>query len=365
MFGAVVSIAAAISLLSACTGKKEAQAPTPAVPVLAATASRMDVPVEVRAVGNVEAYSVVSVKSRVAGEVIKVNFKEGEDVRKGELLFVIDPRPLKAQLRQAEANLAKDKIDLENAKEDVVRYKELLGRGIVAKRDYDQFKTTADALRETVKADSAAVENIRVQLGYTSIYSPIDGRTGNLNVDMGNIVKENDTPYMVVINQVTPIYVTFSVPEQYIPEIRKYSAQGKLKVEAYIQGDLGGPEEGELTFIDNQVDSTTGTIKLKGTFANREKRLWPGQFVDTALTLATRPGVTVVPSQAVQTGQSGQYVFVIKPDMTVEQRAVAVGSAYRELSVVDKGLSPAERVVTDGQLRLVQGTKVEIKAGLR
>lgn len=361
------SVLLIISLLFALTAsckKAEPPKPKPPVPVLAAYALKKDVPVTVRAIGNVEAFSTVSVKSMVAGQIMRVYFREGQDVRKGDKLFLIDPRPHQDALRVAEANLAKDEAQEKNAEAEVARYEALYKKGMVSREQYEQFRTAAETMGATVGADKAAVESARVTLGYTLITSPIDGRTGNLNVHEGNIVKENDTPYLVVLNQVTPIYVTFSVPQQYLPDIKKYMASGPLAVTAAPQGAGQAPAEGVLSFVDNAVDLQTGTIKLKGTFKNTDRRLWPGQFVDVTLRLTTLPAAVVVPSQAVQTGQKGQYVFVIKPDGSVEDRPVTAGITLPGATVIDKGVGAGERVVTDGQLRLVPGAKVEVKPGL-
>jgi multidrug efflux system membrane fusion protein len=234
-------------------------------------------------------------------------------------------------------------------------------RGYVAQEQYDQISTNAAVLEATVNADKAIVENARLQLKYCFIYSPITGQTGNLISNQGNLIKVNADNPMVVINQIQPIYVTFSVPEQNLLEIKKYMAAGNLKIEAFLSKEDMKPEQGVLTFIDNTVDTATGTIKLKGTFANRGKRLWPGQFVNVVLTLTTQPNAVVVPSQAIQTGQMGQYVFVIKNDLTVESRPVVVGRTLNDETVVEKGIQPGEKIVTDGQLRLVPGVRVEIK----
>jgi multidrug efflux system membrane fusion protein len=359
----ILSVLLSLVLTPACK-KAEAPKARPPVPVLAAYASRKDVPVTVGAVGNVEAFSTVSVKSMLAGQIMRVYFKEGQDVRKGDKLFLIDPRPSEEALRQAKANLARDEALERNAETEAARYAELYKRGIVSREQYDQFRTNADTLVATVGADRAAVKNAQVTLGYTNIMSPIDGRTGTLNVQEGNIVKENDTPYLVVINQVSPIYVTFSVPQQYLPDIKKYKARARLAVTAAVPGEAAAPAEGVLTFVDNAVDLATGTIKLKGTFKNSDRRLWPGQFVEATLRLTSLSGATVVPAQAVQTGQKGQYVFVIKPDMTVEDRPVVAGITLKGETVIDKGISPGERVVTDGQMRLTPGAKVEVRPGL-
>ncbi len=406
-----------IILLVSCTAEsKVEEKKRPGVPVKVATAIQKDVPVELRAIGNVEAYSAVSIKALVSGELAKVNFTEGQDVKKGDLLMDIDPRPFEAALRQAEANLgstmaqvqqaqanlirdlaqvkqteanlARDMAQAKYAAENAERYASLVEKNYVAKEQYEQLRTNAEALAATVQADKAAVdnaqatlqadkaalenaqaavrasreavENAKIQLGYCYIYSPMNGRTGNLFVKPGNIIKANDVP-IVTINQISPIYVTFSIPEQNLPEIKKYMAGGNLKVTAVIPNDEKNPQEGVLTFVDNAVDMTTGTIRLKGTFENREKRLWPGQFVNVILTLTTQPNAILVPSQAIQAGQEGPYVFVVKPDLTVESRPVAVGRSLDGLTVVTQGLQPGETVVTDGQIRLVPGAKVEIK----
>jgi multidrug efflux system membrane fusion protein len=350
-----------ITFLPACSGKPAKLPPKPPVPVTAGTVIQKTVPVQIRAIGNVEAYSTVSVKSQIGGILTHVHFREGQDVRKGSPLFTIDPRPYEAALKQAEANLAKDTAQLENARVVVRRYEELVRKGYVAQEQYDQILTNAVSLEATVNADKAIVENARLQLKYCYIYSPISGRTGNLIVNEGNLIKENADNPMIVINQIQPVYVTFSVPEQYLPEIKKYMSGGKVKVQAFITKGEDNPEEGILSFVDNTVDIATGTIKLKATFANKGKRLWPGQFVDAVATLTTQPDALVVPSSAVQTGQKGQYVFVIKNDLTVEDRSVTGGRILNSETVIEKGLQSGEKVVIDGQLRLVPGAKIEIK----
>jgi multidrug efflux system membrane fusion protein len=351
-----------ILLLPACSSENEKPKSKPAVPVTVATAVRKTVPVQIRVIGNVEAYATVSIKSQVNGMIEKVNFREGQDVKKGQLLFSIDSRPFAAALRQARAALARDAAQERFAREQVRRYGELLNDGIVTRDQYDQLRANADALGETVRADRAVIDNAEIQLGYCSIRSPIDGRTGNLLVQQGNLVKANDVPVLVTINQVNPIYVTFSVPEKSLAEIKRYMAGGQLKVEAVIPNVADPAEQGVVSFIDNMVDTTTGTIKIKGTFANRERRLWPGQFVDVALTLTSLPDVVVVPAQAVQTGQSGQFIFVVKADRSVAVRPVVTGETYQGEVVVVKGIGPGETVVTDGQMQLVPGAKVQIKS---
>jgi len=345
------------------------------VPVTVATVGQKTVPLQLHAIGYVQTYATVAVKTQVGGELQRVHFKEGQDVRKGDLLFTIDPRPFEAQLKQVEANLARDQAQLENARREVHRYEELVKKEYVAHQQYDQTLTTATALEATVRADQAAVDNAKLQLFYCFIHSPIAGRTGNLLVHQGNIVKANDTTPLgpgpsgsasvsvplVTINQLSPIYVAFSVPEQHLPEIKKYMAAGKLQVDAIIPHDEGQPTHGELTFIDNAVDPATGTIQLKAIFPNHDEALWPEQFVNVVLTLAMQANVVVVPSQAVQTGQTGPYVFVIQPDLAVESRPVVVDREVGAETVVQEGLKPGEQVVTDGQLRLSPGAKVEIQ----
>ncbi len=330
----------------------------PPVPVTVAAVAVKSVPLQIRAIGNVETYSTVGVKSQIGGLLVRVHFKEGQDVKKGDLLFTIDPRPYETALRQTEANLAKDNAQLENARVEVNRYAELVKKGYVAQEQYDQIRTNAAALEATVNASRAAVENAQLQLKYCYIYSPLTGRTGDLITNEGNLIKANDVS-MVVINQIQPVYVNFSVPEQGLSEIKKYVSEGKLKVEAFLSISDKDPEVGVLTFIDNSVDIATGTIKLKASFENIDKRLWPGQFVNVILTLKTQPDAIVVPSQAVQTGQQGQFVFVVK-DGSAELRPVSVGITYEDIVVIESGLVPGEQVVTDGQMRLMPGAKVEI-----
>lgn len=405
-------------LLSACSsGTKGEQGPR-AVPVMVGMVIQKAVPVQIRVIGNVQAYSTVTVKLIVGGEISQVHFAEGQDVKKGELLFTIDPRPLEAALRQAEAivardvaqvgqveadlaknmalvkqaeaNIERDTAQAENARVEAKRYESLIEKQVVSRQQYDQFRTNAEAFEATVRADKAAkdsaeaavrsskaalenakagiradqaaVDNAKVQLSYCFIRSPMDGRTGNLLVQRGNVVKANDIS-LLTINQVNPIYVVFSVPEQNLAEIKRYMAEGSLRVEALPPNDTGTPEQGVLTFIDNAVDKTTGMILLKGTFANKERQLWPGQFVNVVLTLTTQPNAIIIPSQAVQNGQAGQYVFVMKPDLTVELRPVVVNRTLSNESIIEKGLQAGEKVVTDGQLQLVPGAKVEVKSG--
>ena len=352
-----------LSLLAAagCSKPQAAPAASPVVPVSVATVVQKAVPVQVRAIGNVEAYTTVSIKAQVSGEITAVHFHARRDVRKGDSLFSIDRRPFEVALQQALANLARDKARAENARIQAQRYAKLLQEGVVSSQQNDQAVAEAEALEAAVRADEAAVEKARLDLQYCSIAAPMDGRTGGLLVHRGNLVKANENPALVVINQLNPIYVRFALPEQHLAETKKSMAAGTLKVEAILPDDPRRPEGGTLSFIDNAVDTSTGTILLKATFANQQRRLWPGQFVNVALTLSTEPNAVVVPAPALQTGQSGQYVFVVKSDNTVESRLVVVGRTVEGETVIQKGLQPGETVVTDGQLRLVPGSKVRVK----
>lgn len=409
-------------LLAGCSsdppGGQAQAARTEVVPVTVAEAVQRPVPVQLRANGTAQAYSSVTVMSQVDGQISRVHFTEGQDVKRGDPLFTLDQRPFEATLdhaeanlardtaqreqaeaalaqslaaeKQAEANLARDLAQLENAKAQDRRYKELIDDGAISREQYDQVHTAALAAQATIQADQAAVtnaqaairaaqatvenfkaaiqadqavaENARIQLGYTEIRSPMEGRTGNLLVHAGGTVKARDqASSLVVINQIHPIYVTFSVPEQYITDIRKYRTTGTIRVEALISGQEDRPVPGELTFVNNTVDPSTGTIQLKATFGNPDNRLWPGQFLDVVLTLTTIPDAVVIPSQTFQTGQQSSYVFVVRPDRTVEARPIVPGRVVDDLTVVERGLVPGEQVVTEGQIRLVPGARVEIR----
>jgi multidrug efflux system membrane fusion protein len=332
-----------------------------AVPVLVATAVQKAVPVQLRAVGNVEPFTTVSIKSQVTGVLMEAHFKEGQDVKKGQQLFTIDPRPFEAALRQAEANMQRDNAQLKNLREQVRRYAELVEKQYVSREQYDLIKTNADAAEAVVEADKAAVENAKVQLSYCYIYSPVNGRVGSLLVNEGNLVRVNDGAPLVIINQVNPINVTFSVPEQHLSDLNRHMNAGQLKVDASFQSDEGRPEQGRLEFVDNAVDRSTGTIKLKAVFANTERRLWPGQFINVALTLTTQPDAVVIPSEAVQVGQDGQHVFVVQPDKRVEVRSVTLGTTSGGEAVIIKGLSAGEQIVREGQFLLGPGSRIEIK----
>ena len=391
---AALALSVAVLALAACSrsdgdAKAKAGPRPPAVPVTAATVEARDVPVHIQGIGNVQASSTVSVYSLLSGQIFQVHFKEGQDVGAGALLFTIDPRPFEAALQQAqatmaqhqaaiaqaEANLARDQAQADNARVEEARYKKLVQDGLVAREQYDRLYTalksalaTVDADRamvanqkSLVQADAAAVENAKVQLSYTAILAPIEGRTGNLFIHQGNIVKANDSGNpLVIINRVHPINVVFAVPERFLDQVKTGRAKGPLAVEATPQGQ-SVRARGTLSFVNNTVDTTTGTIQLKATFGNADNALWPGQFAVVTLTVRTEPNALVVPSQAIQAGQQGQYVFVVKPDSTVESRPVVVAFASGPLTVVRQGVQAGERVVTDGQLRLVPGTRVDVK----
>lgn len=364
---AVIFLLAAIAalLLAGCGSSNNqetasANTPSSAVPVTVAKVEQKDLPVNVRSIGNVTAKQTVTVKSQVTAQLLQVQFKEGDDVKKGDLLFTLDPRQFEADLKKAQSTLARDIAQANNAKVQSERYISLMKEGVISKQEYDAAMANAEAADATVAADRAAVDSAKVQLQYTKIYAPISGRTGNLMVHEGNLVKANDVD-LVTINQISPIDVEFAVPEQQLPEIKKRMAARPLDVMAVLKDEPGQPLDGRLTFIDNAVDPTTATIKLKATFTNQDRRLWPGQFVDVVLTLSKEPNAIVVPSQAVQTGQNGQFVFIVKSDMTAQVRNVNIGRSDGQQTIITSGLKPGETVVTDGQLRLTDGAKVEIK----
>jgi multidrug efflux system membrane fusion protein len=352
-------ILAVILLISGCR-KQEAAAPVRlATPVVVAKVEKRKMPVEVTAIGTVAAYSV-SVRAQVSGQLMEVHFLEGDFVRKGQLLFTIDSRPYEADLARAEAQLARDKATAENDHVQAQRYKHLFDEGIGTREQADTFESSANAADATIRADEAEVQTAKLNLEYCEIYSPLDGRTGNVMIKAGNLVKVSDVP-MVVINRVAPIGVDFTIPQQYLPDVKKHMEEGPLRVTATLPNDSGPVEQGTLFFVDNFVDVTTGTIHLKARFANDQNRLWPGLFVNTVLTLSQQAGAIVVPAQAISSGQKGPFVYVVKADNTVEARPVVSSRTVRNEAVIDKGLEPGETIVTDGQVRLVPGAKVEIK----
>ena len=332
-----------------------------AVPVTTAPVVQKSVPLSVQGIGTVIAASTVTVRAQVTGELTSVNFIEGDEVQEGQVLVTIDKRPLEAALQQTEAALNRDIAQAANARSQAARYQDLAKRGIATKEQVDQIVANAAALDATVELDKANVENAKVQLQYATIRAPLTGKTGLLQVHPGNLVRATDTTPIVTINKITPVYVSFSVPEAMLPDLKRYMARGKLPVTALPPNDQGAPAAGLINFIDNAVDQTTGQIKVKGTFPNTDRRLWPGQFVNVNVTLSTEPNAIVVPSMAVQTGQQGTYVFVVKPDQTVDLRPVTVERSSGDLSVIKTGVTPGETVVTDGQLRLNPGTRVSIK----
>ncbi len=362
---------------------------TRAIPVMVGSVTQKSTPLQLRAIGTVQAITTVSLRSLAGGEIVGVHFAEGQEVKKGDLLFTIDPRSYQAAVRQAEATVAKDLAQVKQAEADIVRdtaqaknarvqaerYRSLIERQLVAREQSDQFHTNAESLeaslladkaalenaKAAVQADKAALENAKIQLGYCFIRSPIDGRIGSIRVHRGNVVKENDTQSLAVVNQISPVYLAFSLPEQNLPEIKKHMATNKLEVEAWLPNEDKPAERGVLTFVDNAIDNSTGTIQVKGEFSNKAGRLLPGQFANAVLILAIQPDAVVVPTRAIQTGQQGQYVFVVKQDLTVESRPVLVDRAMSDETIIGKGLSPGETVVVDGQLQLVPGAKVEIK----
>lgn len=354
-----VLLGASLVVMAACS-RSRPSAPPEAIPVTVATVVSRNVPIQVRNVGTVQPITSVAVRAQAGGELVGVHFREGQDVKKGDLLLTIDARPYQSALAQSEAALARDRAQARNAAADARRYEGLVKKDYVTQEQYDQVSANADALAATVRADEAAVENARLQLSYCTIVSPMAGRTGSLLVQPGNIVKPNDAP-LVTINQISPIYVVFSAPEQQIPEIRRRQSRGRLRVEAETATEGRPLSRGELTFMDNAVDRATGTISLKATFPNTDRALWPGEFVMAVLTLEDEPNAVVAPTSAVQTGQQGTYAYVVKGDNTAELRPVTVGPALAQEVVIKSGLSAGERVVTDGQLRLLPGSRVEIK----
>ena len=389
---AVVAGIAGLLVLTGCQQAPQAKqmGPPPVVPVSVSKARQESVPTELRVVGTAEASAIVQVKSQVAGELVKVTFAEGQNVSKGDLLFQIDPRPFEDALRQAEAAVTRDRAQIAQSEaalsrddaqarfneSDAARYAELQKEGLASKSQLDQSKAGADVAREAARvsranidsaraaleADQAAVAAAKLNLDYCAIHAPISGRTGNLLVQAGNLVKVNDVA-LVVIHQVSPIFVNFSVPEQHLAAIRRLNASQRLKVSAFARDNPDHAAAGYLSVIDNTVDSATGTIHLKATFPNEDRALWPGQFVTVVLVLDTIRNATVIPAEAVQAGQQGQFVYVVKSDNTVESRKVTVGRTFAGKTIVDSGVAPGDTVVTDGQLRLFPGAQIQAVEG--
>jgi multidrug efflux system membrane fusion protein len=359
------------------------------VPVETALVTQQDVPLQIKAIGNVEALSTIGVRSQVEGTLTRVGFVPGQEVKKGDLLFTIDSRPLQAALSEAEANLlkamaavrqgndivARDQATAANDRVIANRDANLLEAGVIPREQYDNDVSKLKADEATVRADQssvanlqaaqkaeqATVENARVQLSYTTIRAPLAGKTGNLAVTAGNLVRANDTTPMVTLTTSAPIYVTFSVPEQDLMRIRQYASSTSFTTEVVIPGDEANHAFGKLSLVDNTVDATTGTVRLKATFQNDDRRLYPGQFVNVVLTLGIQSAAVVVPSQAVQIGQDKSFVYVVKADSTAEMRVIKPGATADTMTVIDDGLKPGEQVVTDGQLRLVPGAKIQPK----
>lgn len=327
------------------------------VPVVVGQAERTTVPIELTAIGTGQAYQTVSVESQVDGIVKEVHYHQGQFVHKGDPLVTLDKDPFLAAVAQAEAAFARDKAQDQLSQSDLERSQRLYKEGIVSPQQFDQSRATSAASEATVRSDQAAIQTANIQLSYCSIYAAISGVTGAQLVSPGATVKAHDVPTLVVINQLEPIYVNFSVPQQYLETIKDSMARSHLRVQATPPGSTT-PETGVLTFVNNTVDTTTGTIQLMATFSNARHRLWPGQYSNALLNLGQQHNVLVVPSQSVQMGQQGDYVFVVKPDKTVDVRQVKVGQTVNNQTEIVQGLTPGEMVVTDGQVRLVPGTKV-------
>lgn len=336
--------------------------PRPAVPVTVAEAETRRVPITLEAIGALQPVSTVAVTSRVGGELTRVLFEEGDEVEQGAPLFEIDPRPYRYALRQAQAALARSRAVARNAEEERRRYLALAPQGIVSAEQTAQRVAAAKSAAAAVREAAAAVETARLNLAYTSIRAPISGRTGFLQVTAGNLVKADDTARpLVVLRQLAPIYVSFAVPGARLPEVRRAVAERRLGVIAEVAGPAGGEFEGELAQIDNAIDPATGTVTLRALFANADRALWPGQYVTARLILDHLPSAVVVPAQAVQTGQGGEFVFVVEGE-TARLRPVRTGPRQGGLRVVAEGLRAGERVVTDGQFALAPGTKVSVQA---
>jgi multidrug efflux system membrane fusion protein len=354
-------LSAGLAVLScACSGRAPERA-APPVPVVVSAAARKDMPVREEAIGSVEPVETVAIKPQVGGVITEVHFREGMDVKQGDVLFVIDPRPYETALHQAESTLSRDEANAGNAEAAAARGDEVFSQGILSKEQYDQLRFSAQGMKAAAQADRAAVEQARLELEYCTIRSPITGRTGSLLVHQGNLVKAIDGGPLVVINRLDPVRVAFAIPQRRLAEVKRAREAHVLSVEALIPGEEARPLHGELTFVDNAVDAGTGTIRLKGTFPNPERRLWPGLFVKVRLTLSTTTGAIVVPSQAIQEGQSGSFVFVVRKDLTAEARPVVVDGEIDGQTVVSRGLEAGETVIIDGQLRVVPGARVEAK----
>ena len=366
--GAVVilSLAAIVAIWRLSPGTEvpvaAAQTPTPGIPVTAGTVAAQDVPIFLNGIGTVQAYNMVAIKSRVDGQIVKVDFKEGQDIKTGDPLFQVDPRPFQAALEQAQANKQKDEAQLVGAQLDLDRYEKLIGSGWQTRQSYDQQKATVGQLQASIKGDEAQINTAKLNLSYADIRSPIDGRLGARLVDKGNLVHANDNTPLVMITEVKPIFVSFTLPQDNFDDLREGQNKSPLGVYAYSGDGKKQLAEGKLTLIDNAIDQATGTIHLKARFDNEDERLWPGEFVSLRVILSTRQNVATVPSQTVQDGPDGHYAYIIKPDNTVERRAVEIASIQDGIAVVTNGLTPGERVVVDGQYRLTNGARVNPQA---
>jgi multidrug efflux system membrane fusion protein len=355
--GAVVVIAGGWFLLH-YLNKPKGPPPQVAIPVTEGKVETKDMPVYVRGIGTVQAFNTVAIKSRVDGQITQVLFDEGQEVKAGDPLFQIDPRPYQAALEQAEGGLAKDQAQLGGAQLDLERYGKLVGPGYQTRQSFDDQRATVGQVQGSAKADQGLIDASKLNIEYASIRSPITGRTGARLVDIGNLIQASQGTNLVTVTQMKPIYVSFTIPQDALDQLLQNQAKGQLAVIAYASDDKTVLGEGKLTLIDNQVDTTTGTVRLKGTFANDDERLWPGEFVNVRLILNTRKGVPTVPAQTVQVGPNGSYVYVVTDDNKAERREVEVASVQDGIAVVTKGLKPGERVVVDGQYRLTQGARV-------
>lgn len=361
--GMMLAVVIPLTVLLAGCGKEQSKGPPakPPVPVKIGQATSRTVPLQVRAVGTVEARSTVEIRARVGGQLTQVHFSEGQDVGKGAPLFTIDPVPFQIALRQAEARLQKDQALAATAREKERRYQVLVGEGLISRQDYDLIKAEAESLEASVAADRAAVDDAKLQLSWCHLTAPLTGRTGSLMAHAGDLVAANGSQPLLIIHQIEPIDVSFTIPEKELPRVRAAMQGSALPVAALLPGEEQQPETGELTFIDNAVDTRTGTIRLKASFANAGRRLWPGQFVTVMITLASFDNATVVPSAAVQTGQKGTFVYIARSDGTAELRPVKTGIAFEDATIVTEGVKPGETVVVDGQLRLYPDAKLDIK----
>lgn len=335
--------------------------PPPAVPVTAGSATAQNVPIFAQGLGTVTTINTVNVKTRVDGQVMKVFFVQGQEVKEGDPLFLIDPRPFQAALDQAEANQQKDQAQLQGAQLDLERFGKLVGSGFQTRQSYDDQKATVGQLEGAVKADAAAIEAAKLNLQYAAIRAPISGRTGELMVDEGNFVQAVAGTTLVSITQIKPVYVNFTLPQDLVGQIRAAQAKAPLVVQAYDGSSQKLLASGQLSFIDNHVDTSTGTLAMEGTFANDNEQLWPGEFVTVRLILGTRPDAVTVPVATVMTGASGFYIYVIKPDGTVQRRTVTVAARQDGIAVIAKGVNAGEKVVVGGQYRLTNNTRVKIE----